>query len=465
MQTERLKAEFDAPAKEVIAPTFNQLVDDLNADYGASFLGATPIEGRVSEGNVQAILQKLADDLTEVERGSGETSHFHLNKDVLDALSKTDDAHLAFIGNKIPYMDEVVVDENYVHTDINFSETDKNKLDSLENYTLPKATETRLGGVKVDGTTITANNGVISAIGGGGGGEVANAFKTVKVGSTNVTASGEDTFTLVSGNNVTITADATTKEITINSTGGGGGGTSTGDMLMSVYDKNKDGIVDSAETINGLTASIAELNYVDGVTSNIQSQLNSKLEADDVYSKTEVDNKLNGKVSVVSGKGLSTKDYTAADETAVGTLKTALANGKKFTTEDFTTVLKTKLDGIEEGANNYSLPNATNAVLGGVKVDGTSISATNGVISTIKDDGWVINSSSTTQGTKEVTFTILNIPTNKTLFVDPYFDSSSGEAPKNWLMTDTASGTTHTVKITFDELTTSTRFALHYWYK
>lgn len=37
-------------------------------------------------------------------------------------------------------------------------------------YTLPPATTSTLGGVKVDGTTITATDGVISAVGGGGGG-------------------------------------------------------------------------------------------------------------------------------------------------------------------------------------------------------------------------------------------------------------------------------------------------------
>ena len=37
-------------------------------------------------------------------------------------------------------------------------------------YTLPEATTDTLGGVKVDGTTITATDGVISAVGGGGGG-------------------------------------------------------------------------------------------------------------------------------------------------------------------------------------------------------------------------------------------------------------------------------------------------------
>ena len=65
-----------------------------------------------------------------------------------------------------------------------------------------------------------------------------------------------------------------------------------------------------------------------------------------------------GKVDKVEGKGLSTEDYTTAE--------------------------KTKLAGIEAGANNYVLPVATSSTLGGVKQganvtigqDGT-LSATN----------------------------------------------------------------------------------------
>ncbi len=54
------------------------------------------------------------------------------------------------------------------------------------------------------------------------------------------------------------------------------GGSGSGDMLKSVYDTTNSGIVDSAETLDGLTASITELNYVEGVTSSIQIQLNDK---------------------------------------------------------------------------------------------------------------------------------------------------------------------------------------------
>ena len=47
-------------------------------------------------------------------------------------------------------------------------------------YTLPEATTSTLGGVKVDGTTITATDGVISAVGGGGGG-VSYATQAVRI--------------------------------------------------------------------------------------------------------------------------------------------------------------------------------------------------------------------------------------------------------------------------------------------
>lgn len=44
-------------------------------------------------------------------------------------------------------------------------------------------------------------------------------------------------------------------------------------------------------------------------------------------------------------------------------------NGKSLTSNDFTDILKTKLDGIAENANNYSLPTASDTELGGVIVD------------------------------------------------------------------------------------------------
>lgn len=72
---------------------------------------------------------------------------------------------------------------------------------------------------------------------------------------------------------------------------GGGGG--SGDMTAAVYDPqningdafdlgNHTGVIDVAN-INGLTPTVTELNYVDGVTSSIQTQIDTKLN----YSKTK----------------------------------------------------------------------------------------------------------------------------------------------------------------------------------
>jgi len=51
----------------------------------------------------------------------------------------------------------------------------------------------------------------------------------------------------------------------------------------------------------------------------------------------------------------------------------AQVTGKGLSTNDYTTTEQTKLAGIATGANNYSLPNASSTVLGGVKI-GSNIS-------------------------------------------------------------------------------------------
>lgn len=68
-----------------------------------------------------------------------------------------------------------------------------------------------------------------------GSGDVSNAIKSVKVGSTTITASGESTLELKAGSNVTLSADTSDNSVTINASGGG---QSTGDMLSSDYDSD-----------------------------------------------------------------------------------------------------------------------------------------------------------------------------------------------------------------------------------
>ena len=75
----------------------------------------------------------------------------------------------------------------------------------------------------------------------------------------------------------------------------------------------------------------------------------------------EVNTKITNKVDKVSGKGLSTNDYTTAE--------------------------KSKLAGVAENANNYSLPMATDSVLGGIKISSSdpNLQISNGVLSCKKN--------------------------------------------------------------------------------
>ena len=91
-------------------------------------------------------------------------------------------------------------------------------------YTLPTASATTLGGIKIGSGLSIDGNGVVTASGGGGGGSQ-NVFSTIAVsGQSNVVAdSTSDTLSLVAGSNMTITTNESGDSITFASTGGGGG--------------------------------------------------------------------------------------------------------------------------------------------------------------------------------------------------------------------------------------------------
>ena len=196
-----------------------------------------------------------------------------------------------------------------------------------------------------------------------------NAFSNVIVGSTTIAADSKtDSLTLV-GSNVTITPDATNDKVTFavadgttsakglvkltDSTSSTDTTTAaTPNSVKSAYDlantaKTNAGSAQTkadsahdlataaANFINAITATTTELNYVDGVTSNIQTQLNGK---------------------------------------ASTSVATTTANGLMSSSD------KSKLNGIAEGANNYTLPTAGATVLGGVKI-GSNISISDGKIS------------------------------------------------------------------------------------
>ena len=79
-----LKQEFDAPAKNIVAPAVNNLIAELEATTSAASLGATAPSGRTGI-TVQGVLNSLSTDLNTVE-GS---SHTHSNKTVLDKFGES----------------------------------------------------------------------------------------------------------------------------------------------------------------------------------------------------------------------------------------------------------------------------------------------------------------------------------------------------------------------------------------
>ena len=75
--------------------------------------------------------------------------------------------------------------------------------------------------------------------------------------------------------------------------------------------------------------------------------------------------------------------HTSEYEALIAGLATKVdkVEGKGLSTEDYTTAEKTKLAGIAEGANAYTLPTATASVLGGVKIGANISVANDGTIS------------------------------------------------------------------------------------
>jgi hypothetical protein len=189
------------------------------------------------------------------------------------------EALIAAIAGKVDKVEGKALSSN------DFTDALLTKLNGIEananNYTLPQASASTLGGIKVgDNLAIDSSTGALSG----------------NYSAASTSAAG----------------------------------------LMSAADKTKlDGIAEGATAIT--------------VDSAISSSSTNPVENQAIYTA------LAGKVDTETGKGLSSNDYTDTE--------------------------KTKLAGIEAGANNYTLPAATTSALGGVKVGSNLAVDANGVIS------------------------------------------------------------------------------------
>ena len=125
-----------------------------------------------------------------------------------------------------------------------------------------------------------------------------------------------------------------------------------GDMLKSAYDANKDGVVNDSDKLGGQLPSYYA--QASDLTNKVDKVSGKGLSTNDFTSayKAKLDNldtNLSGKVDKVSGKGLSANDYTDSDKAEVAKVKDKVdkVSGKGLSTNDFTDSYKTKLDNLD----------------------------------------------------------------------------------------------------------------------
>jgi hypothetical protein len=261
---------------------------------------------------------------------------------------------------------------------------------------LPIATTIAVGGVKIDGTSITITDGVISAVaavGAAAAGQLTGATLAANVTNSSLTSVG------------TLTNLTVTNPITGSVTGSAG----------SVTAGNIVGTIQSANLPKATTANLGAVR-VDGTSITIDS-------ATGIISSSGGGGG-SGSGTVNSGTA-GQLTYYASSTTAVSPL-TALTWNSGTTTLALTgTFSATTLSGSLAASNLTGtiaaarLPTATTGALGAVKVDGTSITIDgNGVISSTASGGGSGTVTSITAGTGLTSSTGSAITTTGTISVD-----------------------------------------------
>lgn len=152
--------------------------------------------------------------------------------------------------------------------------------------------------------------------------------------------------------------------------------------LPTASSSTKGGIkVGSNLSMSGDTLNATDTKYTAGT--------NVQISGSNVISATDTTYSAGTNITINSSNQISATDtkYTAGTNVSISASNVISATDTTY--NDVTTSAhglmtasdKVKLNGIEENANNYSLPTASTSTLGGVKVDGTTITITNGVIS------------------------------------------------------------------------------------
>ena len=185
-----------------------------------------------------------------------------------------------------------------------------------------------------------------------------NAFSKVSVGSNTIEADSKtDTLTIAAGTGISVSGDTTNDKVTITNSG-----------VRSISTGSSNGTI-SVNT-NGTSANVA-VKGLGSAAYTASTAYDTKGSADAALSdaKEYTDSKIDAIVGEGASETLDTigeisqaiedhQDVTDALNAAIGN-KVDKVSGKGLSTNDFTTAYKTKLDGISSGANAYTHPSYT----------------------------------------------------------------------------------------------------------
>ena len=158
------------------------------------------------------------------------------------------------------------------------------------------------------------------------------------------------------------------KFLTTNGTSASWASISVPTKISDLTDDTSTYPIDQADTLTGLTATITELNYVDGVTSAIQTQLNGKYDVSNPA----------GYISGITSSDVTTAlGYTPYDATNPDNYITASALNGYATEVYVNNGLATKQDALVSGTNIKTINDQS--LLGSGNIDIQSVTSGNGI--------------------------------------------------------------------------------------
>lgn len=243
------------------------------------------------------------------------------------------------------------------------------------------------GDTGADGQDGTDGRGIVSITRTSGTGD-AGTTDTYTITYTDSTTSTFDVVNGANGTNGTNGTDGVSPTVTTSKSGkvttititdsqgthtatilDGADGSGSGDMLKSTYDKNENGIVDNAEKVNNHTVNAdvpsnavftdttytagTGIDITNGVISNTQTSANWGNITGTLSNQTDLQNALNTKANtndIPTKTSDLTNDSGFIDNTYHDSTKVDKVSGKGLSTNDYTTTEKNKLAGIESGA-------------------------------------------------------------------------------------------------------------------